>query len=81
MGGDPNQMYQQQIQQVIQDVPKVAHDKWHVLMDTFGNTIGWANVFWIFLAGVIGLAGFLCRKWLKKRLGEPVKWLAEWMNK
>jgi hypothetical protein len=78
MGYDPNQIQQQFPQKAVEHFQP---DKWHQLMDTVGNTIGWANVFWIFLAGVVGLAGFLVRKRLKKWIGEPIKFLAEWLNK
>ena len=83
---DPIQI-QQQMPLNLPDIPRKAieyipePDRWHELVDLIGGTIGWVNVFWIFLAGILGLAGFLIRKKLKKLMGEQITALATWLNK
>lgn len=93
MGYSPEQqdvskmMYQEQMQKnlpVQQTLKTEIHqpvDKWYKLVNTIGESFGYANLFFIFLAGIIALFGFLLRKWLKKKIGEPIKILSDFLNK
>ena len=83
----PNQMAQQYPTEQMQVAKKafveqpVAHDKFHKVMDTIGDAIGWGWVFGLFvLGGVIALI-VIFKKQVKNRFGDFIKILNNLVNK
>ncbi len=86
--GQPNeQMVQHPISkkgfeyQAYQEVKPSQVDKLTKLGNHLVDTFGWGYILGFGLVGVLSIAGYLVRRKLKKMIGEPIKYLADWLNK
>lgn len=85
----PNQMQQQMpVQKMWQEqgIPLKTHteqpsDKWHKIIDTIGENFGYAWVFWGFSIGIVVILIVLFKKEIKRRLGDIIKTLNNFVNK
>lgn len=88
--GAPNEAYYPNVQQMTkQAVPmyeQVQHtaaattNKAQAIIMYIGNLIGWG---WILTACIIGglvIVTFLFKAYIKKKVGNFLKWLSDWVN-
>ena len=72
------------VQQVVEQKAIVEHvqkDKFQVIVNTIGENIGWGWVFALFIFGFfIGLT-VIFKTQVKRRFGEWLKFLSDWINK